>query len=84
MAHVAVSAAYARPGRSSLAYVRHVRSLASARLRRDPSRLETRRPETRPAQHSAAPNPNLMSGSGGPAEMDAYRLNRSREPKTSL
>lgn len=65
MAHVAVSAAYARLGRSSLAYVRLVACIRSPAIRRADSKLvgpktlrpETRRPETRPAQHSAAPNP---------------------------
>ena len=28
--------------------------------------------------------PDLTGGSGGPVEMDAYRLNRPRELKTSL
>jgi hypothetical protein len=50
--HVAVSAAYASPGFvSSLAYVR---SFASARLRRDPSRSEDVGPRSVSPAHAGA------------------------------
>ena len=77
---------------SSLAYVRLVACIRSPAIRRADSKLvgpKTRRPKDSSARDSSGPTlggaqPDLTSGSGGPAEMDAYRLSRPREPKTSL
>ena len=76
------------PARATRRWRTYVWSLASARLRfAEPTRNSS-------AQRLVGPRlvrlntrrrpPDLTSRSGGPAEMDAYRLSRSREPKTSL
>ena len=76
---------------SSLAYVRLVACIRSPAIRRADSKLVGARlvgprlvgPRLVRLNTRRRP-PDLTSGSGGPAEMDAYRLSRSREPKTSL
>ena len=81
------------PARATRRWRTYVWSPASARLRfAEPTRNSSARDSSArdsSARDSSGPTlggaqPDLTSGSGGPAEMDAYRLSRSREPKTSL